>query len=86
MEKLKSKCGYTVYSVEAGETLLLGGMGICDECNHFAAKGYLVPVLNHYQCPECFAKWDKRGRYYPEDAPHEERVAKYYEAKIPIIK
>lgn len=84
MRKIQSKCGYTVYEVSAAEVTLLGGFGICDECNEFAPKGYLIPVLNHYQCPKCYADWNERAVYYEEDIPHEQRVSEYYEKMIPL--
>lgn len=83
MRKLKSKCGYTVYHATAFEVMRLGGIGVCDECNTASIDGYLVPVLNHYMCPSCYKEWNERAVFYPEDVPHEERVAEYYEATIP---
>lgn len=83
MRKIKSKCGYIVYEATAFETMRLGGIGVCDECNTASLNGYLVPVLNHYMCPSCYEEWNERAVYYPEDIPHEERVAEYYEKMIP---
>lgn len=84
MLKIKIPMGYVVYKATCLETLMLGGAGICDECNTPAAIGYLVPVLNRYMCPHCFKDWSNRAEYYPEDIPVEERVCKYYEANIPL--
>lgn len=84
MFKIKSKCGYTVYKATAFETMRLGGIGVCDECNTTSFEGYLVPVLNHYMCPECYKDWDARVEYYAEDIPREQRTADYYEANIPL--
>lgn len=84
MHKMKSKCGYTVYKVTILDIFELGGVGICDECGKASMNGYLVPVLNHYQCPKCFDEWNARATYYPEDIPAEQRVAEYYEKMIPI--
>lgn len=82
MRKMKSKCGYTVYKASAFETIMLGGIGICDECNTASLNGYLVAVLNHYMCPACYEDWNQSATFYPEDVPHEEHVAEYYEAMI----
>ena len=84
MKKIKTSVGYTAYQATAYETALLGGAGICDHCGEFADEGYLVPVLNHYMCPECFKDWEQRGRFYPEDLPVEQRTIAYYEAMIPV--
>jgi len=84
MKKIKTKIGYIAYETTSQVTELLGGRGICDECNCFAPVGYLVPVLNHYQCPKCFKEWSSRGNYYPEDIPIEQRNAAYYESVIPV--
>lgn len=84
MEKFHLKNGLIVYKTTTAEIQSIGGLGICDECGHFQPDGgYLVPVLNHWQCEECFNDWKSRARYYPEDAPIEARRAKYYETLIP---
>lgn len=84
MRKITSKCGYTVYEATAFETMNLGGVGVCDECNTASMRGFLIPVLNHYMCPHCYKEWDERAVYYEEDIPHEQRVAEYYEKMIPM--
>lgn len=83
MRKFKLKCGYIAYEATIDEIALLGGFGICDECNELALAGYLIPVLNHYMCPRCFEEWVDRTIYYPEDIHIETQNAKYYESKIP---
>lgn len=52
MKALRTKRGLIAYHTTAAETTLIGGMGICDECGKASPDGYLVPVLNHWQCPE----------------------------------
>ena len=84
MIKTKSKCGYTVYKVTAVEVMRLGGIGVCDECNCAALHGYLVPVLNHYMCQDCYNEWNEQATYYEEDIPYEQRMSEYYEKMIPI--
>ncbi len=84
MKKRKLTCGLTYYTATASETMLLGGSGICDDCGQPAAKGYLVPVLNHYQCKECFEGFRMRAKYYPEDEPIEQKNCRYYEQMIPM--
>lgn len=84
MKKFTTKQGYTAYTCTAAETAYLGGMGICDDCGKSALSGFLVPVLNHYMCPDCFEKWQSSGRFYPEDLPSEARTAAYYEYRIPM--
>lgn len=84
MIKFKTSSGYLAYRSNAAETLLLGGMGICDHCNELALDGFLVPVLNHYVCPQCFQDWERQGTYYPEDIPIERSTAAYFESKIPL--
>jgi len=84
MKKIKTAVGYTAYETTAIETTKLGGIGVCDECNKFAASGYLVPVLNHYQCPKCFDSWNKRAKYYQEDIEFETQTESYFESKIPL--
>lgn len=84
MKKIDTKSGYIAYEATASETVLLGGCGICDDCGKGALNGYLVPVLNHYMCPDCFEDWQANAKYYPEDIPFEENRAYIYEAMIPM--
>lgn len=84
MEKIKIPNGLFAYRTTAEETHLLGGRGICDECNQFAEQGYLVPVLNHYQCPKCFYNFKNYSINYPEDRAIELRRMEYYEHLIPL--
>lgn len=86
MKKMMTKNGLIAYEATAEDTYLLGGYGICDDCGNFAPAGYLVPVLNHYQCPECFAEFNIRAKRYPEDAKIERRTAEYFERMIPMKK
>lgn len=80
MRKMLTKAGLIAYHTTAAEITLIGGFGICDECGKHSHEGYLVPVLNHWQCPKCFNDWKDRARYYPEDAPFERHTAAYYES------
>lgn len=84
MQKSKSKSGHIYYKATSNEIALLGGFGICDHCNKFANNGFLVPILNHYMCKNCFDEWDSRATYYPEDTYIEAKRASYYEAMIPM--
>lgn len=86
MKRITTKTGYVAYEASAVETTMLGGFGICDECSQATERGYLVPVLNHYQCPACFEDWSKSARYYPEDIPIQNKNAAYFESKIPLTK
>jgi hypothetical protein len=84
MTKFKTSSGYLAYRATAAETTLLGGRGICDDCGEYAPEGYLVPVLNHYMCEECFKVFEGCGAFYPEDIPHEQHTAAYFENRIPL--
>lgn len=86
MKKCKLECGLTYYEATRPEIARLGGIGYCDECNEIAEKGYLVPVLNHYMCEECFEDWKKRAKKYPEDLYIEIKNCAYYERMIPLDK
>ncbi len=84
MRRVSTKSGYIAYRATAEETALLGGCGICDDCGKFSAEGYLIPVLNHYMCPDCFRDWESSSRFYPEDLPVEHGAAAYFESRIPL--
>jgi hypothetical protein len=79
MKKFKSKVGWVVYEATAEDTLKLGGLGICDNCNNYSPTGYLVAILNSYLCPECYKKWDAGARFYPEDVPVEKQHIAYFD-------
>lgn len=83
MKKINMACGHIAFEATALDTTFLGGRGICDDCGKFALRGYLVPVLNHYQCPACYEQFASVAKYYPEDRPYEDQVAAYYVSKIP---
>lgn len=85
MQKHTLKNGLTYYTVSTEELYRLGGVGVCDHCGTFHETGYLVPVLNHWLCKDCFEEWSKDARHYPEDDMYEEMSIKYYESKIPLI-
>lgn len=84
MRKLTTITGYTAFFATAEETMILGGRGKCDECGKFAPAGYLIPVLNHYQCPECFVDWDLHSKFYHEDSEIEKKRVRYYEHMISV--
>lgn len=84
MIKLKTESGYIAYRTDSFDLMRIGSPGICDECGQPSAVGYLVPVLNHYQCTKCFNRWSSTAKYYPEDTEIEARRARYYESYIPL--
>lgn len=85
MKKLTLPCGLIAYRTSGEEVLSWGGLCICDECGEFHPEGgYLVPVLNHWQCTDCFKDWSSRAKHYPEDEDFERRVASYYEGILPV--
>lgn len=85
MKKFLSKQGYVIYKVRREQLALIGGLGICDECNERPEYGYLVPILNHYQCPNCFDEWNNNHTFYPDDIWFQDHNCEYYEAKIGLI-
>ena len=86
MIKLKTENGHIAYLTSMSDLCRIDSLGICDECGKPSLVGYLVPVLNHYQCPHCFDEWRADAKFYPEDTPVEKRRAQYYESCIPLEK
>ena len=79
MKETKTKKGHIVFEVQAEETFKLGGLGICDECYDIVyGTGYLVPVLNNFQCPNCHKEWIGFANYYEEDKEFEEKMANFF--------
>lgn len=85
MYKKKSPNGLIYYEATALETAYLGGFGICDDCGKYSETGYLVPVLNHYQCPCCFEEFIEFAKHYPEDDIYELETSLYFESMIPCV-
>lgn len=84
MIKFFTPVGWVAYQTTDYETHLFGGAGICDECGTHVPVGYLVPVLNHWQCPKCFAEWMMSSKFYPSDVDFEKSYIDYYEKIIPV--
>ena len=85
MKRIRTKAGLIAYETTTSELALIGSAGICDECGELSLQGgYLVPVLNHWQCEKCFKDWSERAIRYPEDDYIEKKRAKYYETMIPV--
>lgn len=84
MIKNKLPNGLIYYKTTTTEIRSIGGRCICDECGKFQPDGgFLVPVLNHWQCKSCFDDWKSCCRHYPEDDDYEEVVCRMYEKRIP---
>ena len=70
-------CGVIASGVFAGFSMLnvCGGERIiCDNCNtEITAENtcYYVAVLNQVMCKDCFERWHRSAKYYPEDVPYE---------------
>ena len=85
MIKFKNRVGWTVYKITADECYSFGGMSICDDCGKFQPEGgYLVPVLNHFMCSDCFNDWNSRCKFYPSDIDFENSIIMYYENILPF--
>lgn len=85
MLKFKTRVGWTVYKVTDTECYSWGGLSICDDCGKFVSNGFLVPVLNHFMCIDCFNQWRSSSKFYPEDLPFERKNITYYESILPVI-
>lgn len=84
MKKFTMRCGHIAYKARWIDTIYIGGYAICDDCGEDTAQGYLVPVLNHYQCPYCFKEFEEHAKYYPEDLWFERKISEYWEKMIPL--
>lgn len=74
-----NKKGFKVIRTENRlEVLMLGGVGVCDWCNDTSKTGYLVAVLNHWYCDECFHEWYQRAIFYDEDVSIETKNFNYF--------
>lgn len=83
MIKFEIPVGWKSYLVSSDELLNIVGMGICDDCNEFSKNGFLVPVLNHYMCPQCFLDWISVCKFYPSDVEFEKHYCSVFETLIP---
>lgn len=76
MKEVNRNNDYNYFQCFARE--IPGGMGICDSCNKGVLEGYLIPVLNSYYCPACFAEWDNDHSYYLEERDTDKRYTDYW--------
>lgn len=74
---IKNKKGFKVIKVTYADDNKWGGLGICDQCNGNALKGYYVAVLNSVLCERCYNDWSKSAIYHPEDSRVEDTNFKY---------
>jgi len=84
MKKFTAPGGLIVYEATADDTRKLGGGGICDFCNKYSEKGYLIPVMNRYHCPACYEKYTKNSKAYPEDRRIEQKGERYFDSVFGI--
>lgn len=75
MAKIKENAkGFKVVEISLSEVnSAFGGLGICDCCNNASFTHNYIAVLNSCYCPECYADFEKRATYYPEDSKTEDR-------------
>lgn len=62
--------GFSMLSVGGGERM------VCDSCNtEIKAEDtcYFIAVLNQVMCKDCFERWHKTAKFYPEDVPFERK-------------
>lgn len=75
---IESNKGFKLIECSIAETTNFGGMGICDRCNSASFKGMIIPVLNHWYCPECFEEWHRTAENYPDDRGFETKVFNHF--------
>lgn len=86
MIKYELPIGYVAYKISSEECFSFGGLSICDDCGTFCSEGgYLVPVLNHFMCSECFFDWLSRAKFYSEDLDFEQYWVRYYERILSVV-
>lgn len=76
--------GFKVIETSMTECISMGGMAICDSCNQCSVKGYLIAVLNHWMCPECYNEWLEEAVWYEEDVVYENRTFNNYKRILKI--
>ena len=81
---VENKKGFRVIKTSNTECIEWGGAAVCDHCNGTASFGYLVSVLNHWICPECFKDWYNRAKRYTDDIPYEEKKFEYFSIVLDI--
>lgn len=78
--------GFKVISLSIEDAASLGfglygsGACVCMHCNKGCLSGdiYYIAVLNDTMCKDCYEKWLKGAKRYPEDIPIENRNFNHY--------
>lgn len=79
------ECGkFKVIECDVLEMVGIGSYGVCDFCGNPDGKGYLIPVLNSWFCPECYEKWKKTAIWFPQDADYETKKFQLYSKALGI--
>ena len=81
-EVVETEKGFKVIHTSRTECLKWGGIGICDHCNESPQHGYYVAVLNFWLCPDCYDRWIKNAKRYPEDNAVENMNFRYYKSLL----
>lgn len=72
---IENKKGFLILEVgRADMALALQSPGVCDHCNQTSETGFLIAVLNHWCCTECYNAWYNRAKRYEQDIPYEKNV------------
>lgn len=67
--------GFKIIKFDVRDFAKIGSPGVCDYCNNGMFEGVYIGVLgNRCYCNDCFEKWHKTAKNYPEDKPYEDRV------------
>lgn len=85
MIKIQMPSGHYAYVASASSTFYLNGCGICDLCNDFTPRGYLVPLHTSYYCPDCFRGLKCRKKFYPDSVAFEDMVMDNWERRVPML-
>lgn len=74
-----SKVGFKYAVVSQEDLHKIKSPGMCDNCLDFVGdEGRLVFVLNYILCPRCFAEWENRAKFYPQDVHFEDIKISHY--------
>lgn len=83
-QKKENEKGFLVLETSAAETAEWDGLPICDDCGANAPKGYLIAVLNHWYCQECYDRWYEEAIHYEGDKTFEKRTYNNYAKLLKI--
>ncbi len=74
-QSLRTEKGFIVIKTTWEEVVIIGGLGICDDCCKAGEEGYIIGVLaGRWYCTSCYEGWHEGATNHEEDRKYEKQM------------